>query len=118
MKINPLAETAIFQQIHDAVVDGVATGALGADDPLPSVRYVSQQFNVNPATVKKAYDLLAEEGITVTEPRSGTRIARSRPANRRHEVAEQLQRAIYYGRAIGLDADTLTDMFNEALTTP
>jgi len=53
----------IYRQLRDRVVAMILEGALGAGDPLPSVRTVAAETRVNPLTVMKGYDALADEGL-------------------------------------------------------
>ncbi|MDY3126907.1 MAG: GntR family transcriptional regulator [Corynebacterium sp.] len=72
ISINPDAETPIFQQLHQQIVQLIATRKLPAGATLTPVRKVATQFGINPATVKKAYDQLARDGLVETRDRSGT----------------------------------------------
>jgi GntR family transcriptional regulator len=53
----------IYRQIHDRVVAMILDGHLSEGDPLPSVRSVATETRVNPLTVLKAYQQLADEGL-------------------------------------------------------
>jgi GntR family transcriptional regulator len=53
----------IYRQIRDRVVAMILDGALKEGDPLPSVRAVAADTRVNPLTVLKAYQQLADEGL-------------------------------------------------------
>jgi GntR family transcriptional regulator len=53
----------IYRQIRDRVVAMILDGLLKEGDPLPSVRSVSADSRVNPLTVLKAYQQLADEGL-------------------------------------------------------
>jgi GntR family transcriptional regulator len=56
----------IYRQIRDRVVALILEGALKEGDPLPSVRSVSAEYRVNPLTVLKGYQQLADEGLVET----------------------------------------------------
>src|SRR5215831_13515821 len=53
----------IYRQIRDRVVAMILEGVLGEGDPLPSVRNVAADARVNPLTVLKAYQELADDGL-------------------------------------------------------
>jgi GntR family transcriptional regulator len=53
----------IYRQLRDRVVAMILDGALKEGDALPSVRTVAADYRVNPLTVLKAYDQLADEGL-------------------------------------------------------
>ena len=53
----------IYRQIRDRVVAMILDGLLKEGDPLPSVRSVAADTRVNPLTVLKAYQQLADEQL-------------------------------------------------------
>jgi GntR family transcriptional regulator len=53
----------IYRQIRDRVVAMILDGLLKEGDPLPSVRVVATESRVNPLTVLKAYQQLADEHL-------------------------------------------------------
>jgi GntR family transcriptional regulator len=56
----------IYLQLRGRVVAMILDGALKEGDPLPSVRTVAAESRVNPLTVLKGYQQLADEGIVET----------------------------------------------------
>jgi GntR family transcriptional regulator len=53
----------IYRQIHGRVVAMILDGLLNEGDPLPSVRTVAAEYRVNPLTVLKGYEQLADEQL-------------------------------------------------------
>ncbi len=53
----------IYRQLRDRVVAMILDGVLKEGDPLPSVRNVAAENRVNPLTVLKAYQQLADEEL-------------------------------------------------------
>jgi GntR family transcriptional regulator len=53
----------IYRQIRDRVIAMILDGSLGDGDPLPSVRTVAVELQVNPLTVSKAYQDLVDDGF-------------------------------------------------------
>src|SRR5215213_11236596 len=53
----------IYRQLRDRVVAMILDGHLKEGDPLPSVRNVATETRINPLTVLKAYQQLADEGL-------------------------------------------------------
>ncbi|MGA7538130.1 MAG: GntR family transcriptional regulator [Steroidobacteraceae bacterium] len=53
----------IYRQLRDRVVAMILDGEVQEGDPLPSVRTVAADYRVNPLTVLKAYQQLADEQI-------------------------------------------------------
>ena len=53
----------IYRQLRDRVVAMILDGVLKEGDPLPSVRSVAADYRVNPLTVLKGYQQLADEQL-------------------------------------------------------
>ena len=53
----------IYRQLRDRVVAMILDGVLKEGDPLPSVRAVATEYRVNPLTVLKGYQQLADEEL-------------------------------------------------------
>jgi GntR family transcriptional regulator len=56
----------IYRQLRDRVVAMILDGLLNEGDPLPSVRNVAAEYRVNPITVLKGYQELADEQLVET----------------------------------------------------
>jgi GntR family transcriptional regulator len=57
----------IYRQLRDRVVAMILDGVLKEGDALPSVRHVAAEYRVNPLTVLKGYQQLADEGLVETK---------------------------------------------------
>jgi len=53
----------IYRQLRDRVVAMILEGALKEGDPLPSVRSVAAEYQINPLTVLKGYQALVDEAL-------------------------------------------------------
>ncbi len=53
----------IWRQIKDRVLSAILDGGIKEGEPLPSVRQVALDLQVNPLTVSKAYQELADDGL-------------------------------------------------------
>ena len=53
----------IYRQLRDRIVAMILDGVLKEGDPLPSVRTVAAEYRINPLTVLKGYELLADEAL-------------------------------------------------------
>lgn len=107
--INPGSEIPLFQQIHDQIVEAVAAGDLVEGQRLDPVRRVAADFGINPATVKKAYDLLQSEGIVTTARRSGSVIMVGRTPTRQQQrlAHEELRRTLARAVVQGISPEEL-----------
>jgi GntR family transcriptional regulator len=56
----------IYRQLRGRVVAMILDGLLQEGEPLPSVRTVAAENRVNPLTVLKGYQELADEGVVET----------------------------------------------------
>ena len=80
IRVDPTLPVPIWSQIEEAVRYLVASGRLRPGDLLPSVRDLARDQRVNPNTVAKAYQRLAEAGILETRRGEGTFVAERPPA--------------------------------------
>ena len=59
----------IYRQLKDRIIAMLLDGLLKPGDPLPSVRQIAADFQLNPITVSRAYQELAD--ATLVEKRRG-----------------------------------------------
>ena len=71
IEIDLNSEEAIYIQIRNQVVLGVATSRLREGDSLPSVRQLAGMIGINMHTVNKAYHVLRQEGFITLDKRNG-----------------------------------------------
>ena len=57
------ANQPIYRQLRDRIIAMILDRVLNEGDPLPSVRNVAAEYRVNPLTVLKAYQQLADENL-------------------------------------------------------
>lgn len=114
--LNPEADVPVFQQIHDEIVVAIARGQLSDGDKLDPVRRVAKDIGINPATVKKAYDLLVSDGLVETAGRSGSIVRPgARTAEQEKRLADQLNRVVTLARAQGFSPDELHAQLSSTL---
>lgn len=71
IEIDLNSEEAIYIQIRNQVVLGVATSRLREGDSQPSVRQLAGMIGINMHTVNKAYHVLRQEGFITLDKRNG-----------------------------------------------
>ena len=104
--LHPESDVPVFQQIHDEIVLAIARGQLSDGDKLDPVRRVAKDIGINPATVKKAYDLLVSEDLVKTAGRSGSIVRPgARTTAQEKQLEEQLSRIVALARAQGFSPD-------------
>ena len=62
----------IYEQIVREVEKLITLGILKPGTQIPSVRSLAVDLGINPNTVKKAYDILEEEGLIISKSTKGT----------------------------------------------
>lgn len=75
IKIDFNSEEAIYMQLCNQIILGIATAEIREGDSLPSVRQMAENVGINMHTVNKAYAVLREEGIIQLDRRRGAVIA-------------------------------------------
>lgn len=72
IKIDFQSDEALYTQLMNQIIMGIATSRLQEGDPLPSVRQLADTVGINMHTVNKAYSLLRQEGFVSIDRRKGT----------------------------------------------
>lgn len=62
----------IYEQIVKEIEKQVTLGLLIPGSQIPSVRSLAYDLGINPNTVKKAYDILEENGLIISKSTKGT----------------------------------------------
>lgn len=75
IEIDFNSDEAIYVQLMNQIIMGIATSRLQEGDPLPSVRQLADIIGINMHTVNKAYSLLRQEGFVTIDRRRGAIIA-------------------------------------------
>ena len=71
IEINFNSDEAIYMQLTNQIIMGIATSRLKDGDALPSVRQLAGTIGINMHTVNKAYALLRQEGFVSIDRRRG-----------------------------------------------
>jgi len=74
IKIDTNLSTPLFQQLMDQIKKAVMDGLLKPDDPLPSIRQLANDLELNHNTVATAYRLLERDSVIQTKGYRGTSI--------------------------------------------
>ena len=65
------SDEAIYIQLRNQIILGIATSTIREGDSLPSVRQLADTIGVNMHTVNKAYNVLKQEGFISLDKRRG-----------------------------------------------
>ena len=66
---------AIYVQLQNQIIMGIAMDMIREGDSLPSVRQLAETVGINMHTVNKAYSILRQEGFIQLDRRRGAVIA-------------------------------------------
>lgn len=69
------SDEALYIQLRNQIIVGIATTRLKEGDTLPSVRQLADMIGINMHTVNKAYTVLKQEGYVKVDRRKGAIIA-------------------------------------------
>ena len=75
VKIDFESEEALYIQLCNQIIMGIATDMLHEGDSLPSVRQLAEDIGINMHTVNKAYAVLRQEGFLRLDRRRGAVVA-------------------------------------------
>ena len=71
IKIDFQSEEALYIQLRNQIILGIATSSIQEGDTLPSVRQLAEDIGINMHTVNKAYSVLKQEGFVTIDRRRG-----------------------------------------------
>jgi len=113
--INNSSMVPIYEQIVEQIKTAIIEGELKPQEMLPSVRSFAKDLKISALTVKKAYDLLEEEGFTVTVHGKGTFVAETNSEKIKEEQLKEIEadfgQIISKGRRYGLSDKELKELF-------
>lgn len=105
----------IYEQIVEQIKAAIVSGELQAQEMLPSVRSLAKDLKISALTVKKSYDLLEEEGFTITVHGKGTYVAEANRDKVREEQIKELEaefnETIQKGKRYGLNSEEIKELF-------
>lgn len=71
LNIDFNSDEAIYIQLRNQIILGIATDRIREGDSLPSVRQLADHIGINMHTVNKAYSVLKQEGFVKLDRRKG-----------------------------------------------
>ena len=116
ISLNYRDSRPIYEQIRDGLRKLIVTGALSADEKLPSVRALAAQLAINPNTIQRAYNELEGERYILLGPRQGSFAAANAAADsaRRAELLTQVRELLSELRYLGVSQQELLNLVKEA----
>lgn len=74
IEIDFNSDEALYLQLRNQIILGIATAQFREGDALPSVRQLADNIGINMHTVNKAYTVLRQEGYVKMDRRRGAMI--------------------------------------------
>ena len=75
LEVDFNSEEALYIQLRNQIIVGIATNRLKEGESLPSVRQLAESIGINMHTVNKAYTVLKQEVFVKVDRRRGAVIA-------------------------------------------
>ena len=116
ISLNYRDSRPIYEQIKEGLKHLIVTGAMKADERLPSVRTLATQLSINPNTIQRAYNELEGEGYIYSVPGKGSFASASVDAGekRRRELLDQFRTLAAELRFLGVGEAELTALLHAA----
>jgi GntR family transcriptional regulator len=111
--------TPIYLQLKARIVAMVLDGLVRPGEAVPSVRQVAAEYQLNPITVSRAYQELADEGVVEKRRGLGMFVTEDAPqqlleTERRQFMREEWPLIVERIRRLGLSWERLQAEFNDA----
>ena len=116
IEIDFNSDEAIYIQLRNQVILGIATENIHEGDSLPSVRQLAETIGVNMHTVNKAYNVLKQEGFITLDKRRGAVIALDENKIRAvEEMRQQLQIVLAKACCRAISREEIHELVDEIL---
>jgi GntR family transcriptional regulator len=119
IKIDINLSTPLFNQLMDQIKKAVIDGLLKSGDPLPSIRQLANDLELNHNTVAKAYRLLERDSVIQTKGYRGTSIhadaIQNSTVNMNDSITTKLNETIKSLRESGATDSEIRIAFNNVM---
>lgn len=114
IEIDFNSEEAIYIQLRNQIIVGIATSKLKEGESLPSVRNLADEIGVNMHTVNKAYSTLKQDGFLRVDRRKGAVVAvDGDKINTIEKMKEILKPVIASAMVKGINKEEATQIIND-----
>jgi len=108
-----------FAQLIEQIKQAVSSGKLGPGDPLPSIRQLANDLELNNKTVAKAYRLLERDSVIQSRGYRGTFVHPEGRSNSAVDLnawaVEELQKTIAAFRKAGITDPEINNAFRNVM---
>ena len=114
IEIDFNSDEALYIQLQNQIIMGIAMNLIQEGDSLPSVRQLANTVGINMHTVNKAYSILKQEGFIQLDRRRGAVIAIDMDKARALlEMKEQLRVLLARGRCKNISKEEVHALVDE-----
>ncbi len=114
IKIDFQSDEALYIQLRNQIILGIATSRIQEGDALPSVRQLAEDIGINMHTVNKAYTVLRQEGFLTIDRRRGAVIALDADKMQAlEEMKRNLQVLLAKGRCKNISCQEVHELVDE-----
>jgi len=114
IEIDFNSDEALYVQLQNQIIMGIAMNLIQEGDSLPSVRQLANTVGINMHTVNKAYSILKQEGFIQLDRRRGAVIAIDMDKARALlEMKEQLRVLLARGRCKNISKEEVHALVDE-----
>jgi GntR family transcriptional regulator len=119
ISIDERSPEPVFLQLITQIREAVRSGELKPDSPLPTIRQLAADLQINPNTVAKAYRLLERDTLIETRGRKGSFVHRDGKKHSKIDLGSQatsvLAQTIASLRATGLTDSEIRNAFTSVM---
>jgi len=114
IEIDFNSDEALYMQLRNQIILGIAASRLREGQVLPSVRQMAEEIGINMHTVNKAYTVLKQEGFLQVDRRRGAVVAVNMDKLRTiEEMREDLRVIIAKGRCKNISRGEMHALVDE-----
>lgn len=114
IKIDFQSDEALYIQLRNQIILGIATSTLREGDVLPSVRQLAEDIGINMHTVNKAYSVLRQEGFVTIDRLRGAIVSLDvDKLQALDEMQKNLRVLLAKGRCKNITRQEIHDMVDE-----
>ncbi len=114
IEIDFNSNEALYLQLRNQIIMGIATAQFREGDSLPSVRQLADSIGINMHTVNKAYTVLKQEGYVKVDRRRGAVISIDEDKARAlAELKQGLQAILARGSCKNISKEEIHELIEE-----
>lgn len=114
IEIDFNSDEALYMQLRNQIILGIASSRFQEGEVLPSVRQLAETIGINMHTVNKAYSVLKQEGFVKVDRRRGAVISLDiDKLQALKEMQDELQVVLAKGRCKHITREEIHELVDE-----